>query len=359
MKHHLHLIPDLAPGGAATQLRLLTAHALREGDRFTIAALRRPGPRAKAFEAAGARVVWLPRRFPGDPAALWGLMRLASEDGPDVVVSWGDEAIPLARRLARWRGIPWVAARRGGEKSLPIGAALVIAADQEAAAAVDPAKVVVVPNAFDPAIQPVSDEARRRARERLRGAGYDVGADASVIVAALRIDDPAPAEELAWAADLLRVVRPGLRLLVVGDGPGRLAAERFADRAAERGTVLWLGEQPDLAALYAAADVVWVGRGFGAAPTPALEAMAARRPIVIAHSPGRERLIPGGSAADASLRRVQWDDRAGWARATRRLFEDPTRATQLAEEDAAAAGDRHRIDRVAELYSAAIRRVER
>ncbi|TWT96627.1 Glycosyl transferases group 1 [Botrimarina colliarenosi] len=368
MPRLLHLISDLEPGGAATQLRLQIA-ARGEQEDASVATLRRPGPLRDTLAQAGAPVVWTPRRFRVDPFALAALVGELRRRRPDVVQSWDNASAAFCRAAKRLHRFAWVHTHRGGPLGSLQGVEAVLATDALAAASAGEqttAPVVVVPNAFDPAIAPTDRANRSAARGRIRSAGWDVSDDAPVLLCVTRIDDAAAVKEIAWASDLIRVVRPGLRLLVAGDGPGRLACERFAAKATERGTVLWIGATSGLATLYAAADIVWVGRGAGAAPTPAIEAMAAGKPLVMAEGPGRDLLLPdwllpndtsSAAASAGPCCRLPWDDRAAWARTTKRLFEEPDRAAAVGAAGADRVRNAHRIDAVMAARSAALARV--
>ncbi|CAN0327487.1 unnamed protein product, partial [Ectocarpus sp. 4 AP-2014] len=187
------------------------------------------------------------------------------------------------------------------------------------------------------------------ARQRLRQAGVAVSDDAPVIVAVARIDRPSAVRELAWMADLARIVCPGLRFLIAGGGPGLMACERFSADATEPGLNTFLGSWDDLKTLYAAADLAWCGAGRGGAPTPALEAMACGLPVLLADAPGREHLLPPTEQADPECR-LRWDDRALWARVTKRLLNDQRLAEAIGQSNAAAVRERHAIDTVAEAH---------
>jgi glycosyltransferase involved in cell wall biosynthesis len=355
----LHVIRDLDHGGAATQLRLLAAAAAARGEEVAVASLRRPGALCERFAAAGIPVVWTAKRFRFDPFAVAALRRLLTRRGADAVISWDSDSAALGRILKRLAGVWWAHVHRGGEAPKLTGVNAVIAADTvaaEAARGATTAPVSIVPNAYAPSHTPTGDAENLAARGRLRAAGWDVADDAPVVVCVTRIDDAIATKEIAWASDLVRVVRPGLRLLVAGDGGGRLACERFAAKATERGTVQWLGPCDDLATLYAAADVVWVGRGRGAAPTAAVEAMAAGKPVVMADGQGREALLPQDTSPGGPICRLAWNDRPGWARATMRLLADPTLANEIGAANALRVRKSHDIAVAIEAWRAVLAR---
>lgn len=357
MPRLLHVIRDLEHGGAVTQLRLLATAAAARGEEVAVASLRRPGALSERFAAAGVPVVWTAKRFGIDPFAVVALRRLLTRRGVERLVSWDDDSAALGRILKRLAGVWWAHVHRGGGLPNLTGVDAVIASDAiaaEQARSVTAAPVTIAANAYDPALTPTDEAAKLAARARLRAAGWDVADGAPVVVCVTRIDDAIATKEIAWASDLVRVVRPGLRLLVAGDGGGRLACERFAAKATERGTVQWLGACDDLATLYAAADVVWVGRGEGAAPMPAIEAMAAGKAIVLADGPGRESLLPQDTSAVAPVCRVAWNDRPGWAKATMRLLADGAPANEIGAANAQRVRESHSVAVAVEAWRTAL-----
>ena len=341
-------------------MRLLaTAAAVIDVD-VAVASLRRPGELRERFAAAGIPVVWTPKRFGFDPFAVAALRRLVLRREIDAVISWDNDSAALARVLKRLAGVWWAHVHRGGDLPKLTGADAVIASDSLAAEqvrSVTGAPVSIVPNAYGPSLAPTGEAAKLAARARLRGAGWDVADEAPVLLSVTRIDDAVATKEIAWASDLVRVVRPGLRLLVAGDGAGRMACERFTVKATERGTVEWLGACDDLATLYAAADVVWVGRGSGAAPTPAIEAMAAGKPVVMADGPGRETVLPQDTSPGAPVCRVAWNDRPGWAKATMRLLADKPLAEAIGVANAQRVRESHDVASALEAWRAALTRL--
>lgn len=359
MPRVLHVIDDLAPSGAATQVRLLSTAGVERGDEVAVATLRYAGARGHGLAAEGVRVAWIGRRFVFDPIAAAQLVRLVRGWRPDVVQSWDAPSARFcdaARRAARFAwlhtlrdGAPknaserradrWVCPTRPDTHSL--------AGELE--------RVDVVPNAYAPGIRPGDADSKQAARRRLRVAGVDVRDDTPVILAATSLRDRAATNELTWIGDLVRVVRPGLRVLVAGDGPNRLACERFAAAAIEPGTVVWLGDRTDLATLYAAADLVWCGRGGGACPTPAVEAMAAGRPVLMADGPRRDALRPELGVAHETQTPLAWDDRPGWARASLRLLNDRAVAEEVGAANAARVREPHSLASVGAAHAAAVR----
>jgi glycosyltransferase involved in cell wall biosynthesis len=257
--------------------------------------------------------------------------------------------VRLARRGSRWAHV----FRGAGEIELGDRLALrnadrLLVAEPEHAAALstagaDPARIRVVPNAVGEASAAAIDRAAVLDRW-----GIDDGAP--LIVTCLRLDRGAWQKELPWAADLVRVVRPGVRLVVVGEGPDRQACERFTAEAAEPGTIVFAGARSDWPDLLAVADLMWCLSPAPGAPTPLLEALSAGKPVGASAAPGRERIIVPGETGWLTAP----TDRAGWARATERILNDPAEAARIAAAGRDAAIARHAIERIAAAWRDAV-----
>ncbi len=145
-------------------------------------------------------------------------------------------------------------------------------------------------------------------------------------------------KDAIWAADLLKVVRDDVYLLVIGDGPQRDRLRRYRDQIHIAGRVHFLGERGDVPRLMPHFDALWSASAYEGQSNVILEAMAAGVPVVATDIPGtRELVIPGATGY-----LVPVGDRAGFAKHTQRLLDDPALAARLS----AAARDRaNRVQR--------------
>ncbi|AUX21137.1 glycosyltransferase [Sorangium cellulosum] len=135
------------------------------------------------------------------------------------------------------------------------------------------------------ALPPVAERARLLRREILRGPGERLAVVACRLIATKRVE---------LAIEAARAVGPGLRLVVIGDGPERAALERLARRGdGARGSspggggavsaeVRFTGALPRREALawIAAADVLLHPSSHEAAPTVVREARALGVPVI-------------------------------------------------------------------------------
>ena len=119
-------------------------------------------------------------------------------------------------------------------------------------------------------------------------------------------------KDAIWAADLLKVIRDDVHLLVIGDGPQRDRLRRFRDQCQIRDKVHFLGERGDVPRLLPHFDVLWSTSGYEGQSNVILEAMAAGVPVVATDIPGtRELVVP-----DVTGYLVPVGDRAAFAKYT-------------------------------------------
>jgi glycosyltransferase involved in cell wall biosynthesis len=159
----------------------------------------------------------------------------------------------------------------------------------------------------DDLFRPVSDETRRTARDRLSDQlGIAIGRD-RVFVFAGRLEPQKDPELLIEAFGHLASVDPAARLLVVGEGSLRGAAEVTAARIGVRERVHFVGSMrhDDLPAVLQAADAMVLASRFEGMPIAVLEALACGLPVA-APDVGEVRrvVIEGQSGALAADRSV-------------------------------------------------------
>jgi glycosyltransferase involved in cell wall biosynthesis len=87
---------------------------------------------------------------------------------------------------------------------------------------------------------------------------------------------------------------PLVRLLVIGDGPERVACEALARELGLEGHVRFLGQRSDVACLLAALDIVVMPSRSEGLSLAAIEALAAGKPIVGYAVGGLTELIRDG-----------------------------------------------------------------
>jgi glycosyltransferase involved in cell wall biosynthesis len=125
------------------------------------------------------------------------------------------------------------------------------------------------------------------------------------------------------ALKILGASWPGVRLVIVGDGPERRKMEELVGSLGLSDLVSFLGVRQDIPELLRTAGVMWLLSEREGMPMVLLEAMASGLPVIATDVPGINELIaPGGNGLLVPL-----DDPLAVAETTRRLWGDP----QLAE----------------------------
>jgi len=155
---------------------------------------------------------------------------------------------------------------------------------------VDPAKIVLVPNAIS---APAPDDDGG-------GGGGDVRVELGLepddpVVGTVCVLRPQKAlDVLLRAAQLLRAEFPRLRLVIAGNGPERERLEAMTAEIGLDGSVDFLGQRNDVPALLSAFDVAVSSSDFEGTPLAVMEYMAAAKPIVATRVGGVPELIDHG-----------------------------------------------------------------
>ena len=180
-------------------------------------------------------------------------------------------------------------------------------------------RVRVIPNGVAPPAAPVTTRRQLLAELELPDSARLIG-----LVG--RLWPQKRVKDAIWAADLLKVIRDDVHLLVIGDGPQRNRLRRFRDQCRIRDKVHFLGERGDVLRLLPHFDALWSTSGYEGQSNVILEAMAAGVPVVATDIPGtRELVVP-----EVTGYLVPVGDRAAVAKHTERLLNDAALAERLA-----------------------------
>lgn len=173
-------------------------------------------------------------------------------------------------------------------------------------------RAVVVPNGIDPA--------------PWRAANGTGGPGSPLIAYAGRLVHEKGVQTLLSAIRPLRAGHPQLRLAIAGTGGYEQALRDQASRSRVMRAVHWLGFLDDtaLAALFANADLVVVPSLYEPFGLVALEAAAARTPVIVSETGGLRDLVAAGVAAAA----FPPGDTAALAAAIEGVLADPVAAAR-------------------------------
>jgi glycosyltransferase involved in cell wall biosynthesis len=147
--------------------------------------------------------------------------------------------------------------------------------------------VTVTPNGISP-LRPVREDEVVAIREE-----QDIPHGASVIVSVARFRPEKGLDMLIEAASRVARTMPVVHLVLVGDGPNREALKAHASRCADL-VVHFPGFRDDVAPWYSLASVVAMPSQREAFGLAAVEALAARRPLVATCVGGLPEIIEQG-----------------------------------------------------------------
>ncbi len=344
----LQIIPTLDQSGAEKQLTLLAKGLPREEFEVHVCALTRGGPLEVDLATAGIPVTLIGKRWKCDPYAFWRLWRFVQRLKPDLVHTWLFAANAYGRAAALLAGVkrlvaaercvdPWKSWELWFDRFLAKHTARIVANSQGVrdfyvGKGIEAVKIEVIPNGMPPA--PPCSTTRQEVLSELELPG-----DARIVGLVGRLWPQKRVKDAIWAADLLKVIRNDVYLLVIGDGPHRERLEKFRDQCEIRDKVRFLGHRRDVARLMPHFDVLWSPSAYEGQSNTILEAMAAGVPVVATDIPGTRELVVDGQTGflvstegwPPNATTVNKTVAAGLAKYTLRLLDNPALAQQMAQ----------------------------
>lgn len=339
----LEIISTLDRSGAEKQLTLLATGLPADEFDVHVCALVGGGPYEAELKRAGIPVAAIGKRWKYDPAAWWNLRKHIVALRPDLVQTWLFTANAYGRTAAVSARVPRIVASERCVDSWKAWHQLAI--DRRLARRTDAVvvnsrgveefyrrqgiaagKLRLIYNGIGPA--PPSDVSHDELCHEL---GLPV--NARLIGAVGRLWHQKRIKDVIWAADLLKVTRSDVHVLIIGEGPQREALERFREMCLIEDQVHFLGARNDVMRLMPHFDVLWLASSFEGLPNVIMEAMSAGVPVVATDIWGNRELVVHGETGFL----VPVGDRAGLARSAYKILEDRELAKRLGE------GGRQRI----------------
>lgn len=359
----LQVIATLTRGGAEKQLALLAAGLPPDEFEVHVCALTHGGPLEAELRAAGIPVTVIGKPWKYDPLAWWRLRQHIARLKPDLVQTWMFTANAYGRTAARSAGVKHIVA---SERCVDLWKGwLQLAIDRRLARNTDaiiansqgvrdfytesgiPAeKLVLIENGILPA--PPSDVTHDQLCDEL-----GVPRGVHLIGAVGRLWHQKRIKDLIWAADLLKVIRDDVHLLVIGDGPLRESLEVFRDDCQIQDKVHFLGARNDVMRLMPHFALLWLASDYEGLPNVVMEAMTAGVPVVATDIPGTRDLVVHGETGFLTT----VGDRANLARFAHKLLEDPQMRARFGEAGRQRIVQEFSVERMVAAHAALYRRL--
>lgn len=362
------MIPTLDRSGAEKQFTLLATHLPRDEFDVSAIALTRSGPYADELTAAGIPLTVIGKRSRFDPFSLLRLRRELMRLQPDILHTWlfaansygrlCAGAVPNAKIVVSERCVDswksgwqvWLDRRLIDRTNRLVGNSQAVV-DFYRELGVPPDKLVCIPNGID--IVPVDESDPIAARRDLK-AELKLPADAFVAGYVGRLARQKRVEDLIWAVETLRQIRPNLYLVLVGDGPERSSLESFAGDIGCTEHIRFLGHRDDAARWLRMFDVFCLASSFEGMSNSLMEAMAAGKPVIASDIPAnRELVIQGETGFLPKL-----TDTVGFMQFLRRLIDEPGLGTRLGNAGRSRIETSFSISRMVESYANVYRSLE-
>jgi len=370
----LQIIPTLDQSGAEKQLTLLAQGLPQDEFEVHVCALTRGGPLQADLAAAGIPVTVIGKRWKADPHALWLLWRLIKKLKPDLAHTWLFAANAYGRAAALMAGVeclvagercvdPWKSWELWFDRYFAKWTARIVANSQGVrdfyvAQGIAAEKIEVIPNGIPPA--PPCPTTRQEVLAEL-----GLPEDARIVGLVGRLWPQKRVKDAIWAADLLKVIRGDVYLLILGDGPHRARLEKFRDQCEIRDKVRFLGHRGDVPRLLPHFDVLWSPSAYEGQSNTILEAMAAGVPVVATDIPGTRELVVDGQTGylvstqgwPPNAATVNKSVAAGLAKYTLRILDDRALARRLGEAARRRVAEEFSVEKMVARYADLYRRL--
>ena len=334
MKRILYLIPTLDRSGAEKQLTLLATGLPRDEFQPEVVCLTRGGPYAEVLKQHDIPVTVIGKKLKFSPLAMRKLRRVIRERQPDLLHTWlfaansfgrlavGKEQRPPVvvseRCVDSWKSKwqLWLDRRLIKSTTRLVGNSQAVA-DFYQQLGVPADRLRVIHNGI------AIPEPPTKTRTELR-AELGIPESAFVVGYVGRFASQKRIKDLVAAFELLSCHEFESRLVMIGEGPDRAAAEVFANRLGCNGGIRWLGHRTDAAELVSAFDVFWLASDFEGQSNSLMEAMSRGVACIASNiAPNCELIGDAGIVFPVG-------DRGELAKLTNLLLRDPARREKLA-----------------------------
>jgi glycosyltransferase involved in cell wall biosynthesis len=332
MRKVLFVIDSFTPSGRASQVYHLALGLRRQGWPIGVCTVNRaPNGHADEFTSAGIWTWSLNRRLPFDFRCLNPLDNFhfaLGKESPEIIHTWGlDSALHFAlavcrpSRLTASAALPAKTSSQWPARLLLRRVRRVIAIGESEAEGYRRLGVPADRLAVVPPGVPIPDTLP--SPTTLPG----LPDDARVVLCLGPVLRHKGHRESAWAFDILRLVHPNARLVIVGGGAELDSVRRFVRVARCEQYVHFTGPVADVSGWLSRASIVWVPSLLEGGRYSALEGMAAGRPVIASRLPGLSEIVEDGQTGYL----IPPGDKPQLAHKTRLLLDHPDLAAQMGE----------------------------
>jgi glycosyltransferase involved in cell wall biosynthesis len=298
------LIPTLDRSGAEKQFTLLARGLPKAEFDVTAVALTRGGPYADELVSAGIPLTVIGKRSKFDPFSFWRLRAELQRLQPHILHTWLFAAnsygrlcsgiIPQTKIVVSERCVDswkkgwqlWLDRRLIAKTDRLVGNSPSVV-DFYRELGVPSEKLVCIRNGIE---LPTLSPGDRLTREVLLGE-LNLPPDAYVAGYLGRLAKQKRVEDLIWAVETLRQIRPKLYLVIVGDGPERQRLENFARDVGCLEHVRFLGHREDGSRWLKLFDVFCLASSFEGMSNSLMEAMSIGKPVIASDIPANRELV--------------------------------------------------------------------
>jgi glycosyltransferase involved in cell wall biosynthesis len=294
-------------------------------------------PKQTLFNTSGVPLTTITKRWKFDPRTFLELKRLVDRFQPDLIHSWMSNANIYALAAAKASGVSRFVAgycRIDPFKSSPqlaidryIGRHCVQLLANDKGVRDFYVKQGLPAEKFRVIPKVVQQTQPSTVTRRQLLANLALPENSRLIGLITRLTSRHRVKDAIWAADLLKVIRKDVHLLIIGEGQDREQIRRFRDQVRIPDFVHFLGPWNDLSQLVPNFDLLWSVSPYEDPANSILEAMSAGVPVVATNAPYTLDLVLHQQTGFL----VTPGDRAAVARYTHKILEDPQLADQLGQ----------------------------
>ena len=349
LRRVLHLIDRLDLYGAAPVIGQLAGQLSDDAWQLAVVALRADRRQSRTLESAGVACRNLDSRWNLDVIAWARLAHTLRRDSFHLLHLWDARLLPLIGRLLPQR-TPLAVSLRGlpppSTGQLRRVSRYFLTSERLRPPllrrGVNAARLKVIPDGVHAQEAQAVDRAAVLTQ-------VDFPGDARIIGTAGPLVRQENFAESIWRFELVRLLHPTARLVIVGEGPDRRLLERYARLVSSPECVRIISPGSVAASLLSVADVYWQAGSHPSSPQSLLSAMQRGLAVVAADTPSHRELIESESTGVL----VPANSRAEFARATDELLIDAQRARRLGVAAASRARDSFPLAKMAGAYATA------